>query len=157
MPRPAGLHLNAETRGEIKAYLSMGMKPQKIADTVDCNVASVRLIKRNLRLYKSTSTPGHNRGRPPKLTDGIQKDLFDWLARYPESSLQDCKGHIWVVWNVDVSREAVAALLKKGNWSFNPAGRVSSARNNDLRERGIWTQPDDSSIDPQLSRSELHG
>ncbi|EDN03028.1 predicted protein [Histoplasma mississippiense (nom. inval.)] len=110
--------LSEFTTNEIVRLLNDGYMPAQIARTIECSLATVYRIQRNIRCFGTARSPRSTWGVKPKITPDILSGLEDFFEAYPTAYRDEAVCFVKDEFDVDIHPRSISRLLKKLNLTW---------------------------------------
>jgi transposase len=110
-----------------------GFQNQEIEDAASCTVRSVKAIRRNLRLFGSTTAPSNRGGRPRSITPVMLESLLQHLGPDSDRYLEEMVAYFWKEFGVVTTKSSISRTLRSVGWSKKNIRRVAKERSSELR------------------------
>ncbi|EDN04113.1 predicted protein [Histoplasma mississippiense (nom. inval.)] len=125
--------LSEFTINEIVRLLNDGYMPAQIARTIECHLATVYRIQRNIRCFETARSPHSTWGVKPKITPDILSGLEDFFEAYPTAYRDEAVCFVKDEFDVDIHPRSISRLLKKLNLTWKKVEPVTSQCNEELQ------------------------
>ncbi|KAL1960716.1 hypothetical protein VTO42DRAFT_6546 [Malbranchea cinnamomea] len=137
--------ISEEQVNAVVDQLKQGLKPREIAQNVNCHLATVYRIDRNLRLFDSPKPPPAIRGRPRKITADILQDIEEYCAHRDRPGLAEIAYYISQKYGMSISQSSMSRAMKESGmpretWS-KPPKSATPVNNNSYRVQKTPQRP----------------
>lgn len=110
-----GPRISDEKLNSIVDQLKQGAKPLAIAQNVECHLATVYRIDRNLKYFDSPRAPPAIRGRPKKITTDILEDIQEYCVNRVANppGLAELAGYVTAKYGFSISQSSMSRAMKE--------------------------------------------
>ena len=110
-----GPRISDEKLNSIVDQLKQGVKPLVIAQNVECHLATVYRIDRNLKFFDSPRAPPAIRGRPKKITTDILEDIQEYCEgrEFDPPGLAELAEFVTAKYGFSISQSSMSRAMKE--------------------------------------------